>query len=45
MNAWIVLCPVVAKVKYDIGTIEVLNSKTQKIMEFCPNWIDNIKFS
>jgi hypothetical protein len=29
MNAWIALCPDVAKVKYDIGTIEVLNSKFQ----------------
>jgi hypothetical protein len=29
MNAWIALCPDVAKVKYDIGTIKVLNSKIQ----------------
>jgi hypothetical protein len=29
MNALIALCPDVAKVKYYIGTIEVLNSKIQ----------------
>ena len=29
MDAWNVLCPDVPKVKYDIGTIEFLNMKTQ----------------
>ena len=37
INAWIVWCPDVPKVEYDIGTIEFLNMKTQKIMEYCPN--------
>ena len=44
IDAWSVLCPDVPKVKYDIWTIEFLNMKTQKIMEYCPNWIENIKF-
>ena len=30
INAWIVWCPDVPKVKYDIGTIEVLKTKISK---------------
>ena len=40
MDAWNVLCPDVPKVKYDIGTIEVLNTKNLKNYKILPelNW-------
>ena len=36
INAWIVWCPDVPKVKYDIGTIEVLNTKNLKNYKILP---------
>jgi hypothetical protein len=40
MDAWIVLWPDVPKVKYDIGTVEVLNTKNLKNYKILPelNW-------